>query len=145
MERKKVESDGSFDYLNLEAVINPLNVQGVKSSTKMENWEKISPVKQFPDKITKKVIPIDFAHYRMIIVTKVEPGTLVDTHMHEEPVFRYVIEGEFELNNIKHVAGDWVLVPSHTPYRVTTDTGYIVIAAYGGKCGSPHDLAVKNM
>ncbi|AUP80047.1 cupin domain-containing protein [Flavivirga eckloniae] len=145
MKNKNVESDGSFDYLNLKEIIDPLKAEKIISSTQMKNWQEKSKVKQFPNKISKQVIPIDFAHYQMAIVTKVEPNVLVDTHMHEEPVFRYVIEGEFKLNGMLHKAGDWVLVPSRTPYRVVSEKGYTVFSEYGDKCGSPHDLAVKNL
>jgi quercetin dioxygenase-like cupin family protein len=140
--QNKIKTDGSFDDLNLEAVIDPLSATKIISSTQMEDWAELSKVKQFPDKITKKVIPIDFSHYRMTILTKVEPDVLVDTHMHEEPVFRYVIEGEFELNGIRHKPGDWILVPGNTPYRVVSEIGYSVLASYGAKCGSPHDDVV---
>ena len=78
----------------------------------------------------------------MSIITTVEPGTVVDTHMHQEPVLRVVAEGDLTLNGIEHKAGDWVLVPGGTPYRVTTKNGYTVIASYGAACGSPHDRVV---
>lgn len=137
-----IKSDGSFDYLNLDKAIDPYKATRIISNKNVKNWDEISPVKQFPGRITKKVIPIDFDHVRMSIFTKVEPNVKVDTHMHEEPVFRFVIEGELVLNNIKYVPGDWVLVPGKTPYNVTTDIGYSVLAEYGAKCGSPHDSVV---
>ena len=140
--KKEIPSDGSFDFLNFKDVIDPLNTKGIISSTQLKDWQNVSQVKQFPGKIAKQVIPLDFAFYRMSIVTKVEPGVVVETHMHEEPVFRYVVEGKLELNGIKHEVGDWVLVPSRTPYRVVSPIGYTVLASYGAKCGSPHDDVV---
>ncbi|WP_289044342.1 hypothetical protein [uncultured Olleya sp.] len=143
--KKNIPKDGSFDHLNFEEVIDPLKADKIISSTQMKGWEEVSEVKQFPNRITKKVIPIDFTHYKMAIITKVEPNVLVDTHMHEEPVFRYVIEGEFELNGIRHKPGDWILVPGNTPYRVISEIGYTVLAEYGGKCGSPPDIVIGHI
>jgi|GEM_PF-2278942 len=145
MDDKKVKSDGSFDPLNLKEVINPLKANKIISSTQMEGWEKVSAVKQFPGKISKKVIPINFTHYKMAIVTKVEANVLVDTHMHEEAIFRYVVDGEFELNGIKHKKDDWILVPGNTPYRVVSENGYTVLASYGVQCGAPHDKVVGHL
>jgi len=144
-DKKKVLSDGSFDPLNIKDVIDPLKANKIISSKQMEGWEKVSGVKQFPGKISKKVIPVNFAHYKMAIVTKVEPNVLVDTHMHEESVFRYVVDGEFELNGMKHKEGDWILVPSKTPYRVVSEIGYTVLASYGVQCGAPHDKVVGSL
>jgi len=134
--------DASFDPLLLEKCIDPDTETKVISSTQMNDWENVSPVKQFPNRISKKVIPADFSRYKMSIVTKVEPGVSVGTHTHEEPIFRYVVEGDVTINGIKHGPGDWVLVPSKVPYNVATVNGYTVFAKYGVQCGTPHDRNV---
>jgi len=134
--------DEGFDNLS-DNVIDPDRATKVVSSKTVKDWENQSPVKQFPGRITKAVIPIDFGRYHMMMTTKVEPGVKVDLHAHEEPVFRYVIEGKLTLNGVEYEPGDWILVPSKVPYQVQSDTGYTVLASYGQKCGAPPDKQIS--
>jgi hypothetical protein len=138
-----VLADEGFDDLKLEVAINPETAKGIVSSTQLVGWEEMSPVRQFPGRIKKSVIPIDFAYYRMGILTKVEAGVTVGIHQHAEPVFRFVIAGDLTINGIKHKSGDWVLVPSNTPYEVRTRNGYTILASYGMKCGAPPDSVIS--
>lgn len=132
-----VPMDDGFNYLDLNNVIDPDNFTGIISNKTIKNWEQLSLVKQFPGRITKTVIPIDLARYRMTVVARVEPGVKVELHAHEEPVFRYVVEGELTLNGVNYESGDWILVSSKTPYEVFTKSGYTVLEDYGCKCGAP--------
>ena len=135
--------DVHFDALNVDEIIDPARESGIVSSKSISGWESLSPVKQFPGKISKSVIPIDFRDYRMMVVTNVSAGQIVDTHRHEESVFRYVVSGEMILNGTSYSSSDWVLVPANTPYRIESPLGYVVVASYGVKCGAPHDKVVR--
>ena len=83
------------------------------------------------DSIKKTFIPVDLAFFRQGVITTVEPETEVDSHKHDEPMLRYVLDGSMKLNGKKYLPGDWVLVPKNTPYEIYTDTGYTNMSIYG--------------
>ena len=139
----KIMKDAGFDYLNKKSIVNPQKAEGVISSKTYDGWENVSQVTQFPGRIQKSVIPLDFSYYQMAILTKVEAGVTVGRHSHAEPVFRFVLKGDLTINGIEHGLGDWILVPSDTPYEVSTKTGYTILANYGQKCGAPPDELIK--
>lgn len=72
------------------------------------------------------------------MLTTTEPGTHVATHAHDEPMFRYVIEGSLTINGTEYRPGDWVFIPEGVPYDIRTTEGYTTLGCYGQACG---DLA----
>jgi len=101
------------------------------------DWSVICKLKKSPPNVHKRVIPVDFREFCMLVVTEVAPHSSVNKHSHAEGIVRYVIKGSFILNGVEYREGDWVLVPEGVPYSITTESGYIVIAGYRTWCEEP--------
>ena len=79
--------------------------------------------------------------HSMFYITTLKPGTHVQTHQHDENVFRYVIEGEIDLivkrKTYTVKKGMWVAVRAHTNYSLRTrsnPTQAKIFAAYQYTC-----------
>ena len=81
-------------------------------------------------------VPISWPLYKynMFFVVSVPARTVVPSHVHDEDVFRYVLEGTLKLNGRKIKAGEWFVVRAGTTYRIFTDTGYKAISGYTSIC-----------
>ena len=101
------------------------------------DWNTLCHLKKSPPNVHKRVIPVDFRDFCMLVVTEVDPNSVVKKHSHAEGIVRYVIKGSFVLNGVTYSEGDWVLVPEGVPYEITTESGYIVIAGYRTWCEEP--------
>jgi mannose-6-phosphate isomerase-like protein (cupin superfamily) len=97
-------------------------------------WSELCRMETKFGGVYKRVLPIDFRDYCMLVVTKVAPGTSVPRHAHKEGIFRYVLEGSFTMNGHDLRAGDWVVVPEGMPYEIQTVEGYTVLAGYLMAC-----------
>lgn len=101
------------------------------------DWSEVCKLRSSSDSVYKRVIPVDFRDFCMLVVTEVAPNTTVKKHSHKEGIVRYVIKGSFILNGVRYKAGEWVLVPEGIPYEITTKSGYTVIAGYRTWCEEP--------
>ena len=101
------------------------------------DWNEVCRLKKSSPGVHKRVIPVDFRDFCMLVVTEVAPNTAVKKHSHDEGIVRYVIKGSFLLNGTRYKKGDWVLVPEGVPYEITTKSGYVVIAGYRTWCKEP--------
>lgn len=108
------------------------------------DWNALCKLKKSPPNVHKRVIPVDFRDFCMLVVTEVAPHSSVKKHSHAEGIVRFVISGSFNLNGVKYDEGDWVLVPESVPYEITTETGYVVIAGYRTWCEEPPSLTMSS-
>ena len=124
--------------LPFERFLSPTNLTQIVSNQTFEyDWSKVCELDQEFEGVYKRVLPIDFREFCMLVVTKVAPGTTVPSHGHKEGIFRYILEGSLTLNGVPYRAGDWIVVPTGMPYKITTEEGYKAIAGYLQAC-DPH-------
>ena len=126
-----------WDEINWSRMYDPNEITEIISSKNISNWAKIHPLTVIPNRIDKSLIPIDFAMFRLMSVTTVGPGVRVAPHSHNEPVFRFFLEGSVVLNGVHYKAGDWLLIPKDTDYELETKDGYTALVDYGMRCGAP--------
>lgn len=97
-------------------------------------WMKRADLRGFQNGVKKTVIPVSIKHFRLFIITTVEPGVAVEKHAHNEAILRVVISGSFILNGKTYHAGDWVVIPKKCAYEMSTEEGYTTAACYGMSC-----------
>ncbi|MDB5530743.1 MAG: hypothetical protein JWR51_3846 [Devosia sp.] len=134
-----MKQDLSCDLTEGE-IIDPTTIRELISSTTYlaPNLEKKTSHRGSTEKIKKSYIPIDFTIWDQCLVTSVEKQTHIQSHSHDEPLFRYVLEGSFRINGILHKAGDWVLLPQNFVYEIDTEDGYKTISHYYTICVVEH-------
>lgn len=102
-------------------------------------WQDKAKLKNFQSSIEKIVFPIDISKYNFMVLTDVLPDTHIKKHSHkDDPIFRYVLDGEFSLNGVDYKKGDWVIVPINFPYEIITEKGYKAMCIYCMSCEAPH-------
>jgi len=84
--------------------------------------------------LKKHFIPVDFSYWNLMVVTAVDPRTVIPEHSHTEAVFRYITRGSMELNGVHYSAGDWLIVPANFTYSIRTREGYTALAQYHENC-----------
>jgi anti-sigma factor ChrR (cupin superfamily) len=125
--------------ITFEQFLNPKHQKAVVSNKNfaLGNWNDLCRLQGSPKGVRKRVLPVDFRDFCMVVVTDVEPGTDVASHGHDEGIVRYIIEGSLRLNGVTYDAGDWILVPPGMKYEIHTDTGYKAVAGYLAACDPP--------
>jgi hypothetical protein len=98
-----VDKDNFVDYLNTE--------MDVTDQSKIEG-------------VQRDIVPVDLGGLREMRITDVAPGTTVPSHAHKSPVFRVITSGEAIVNGKTYKTGDWMLIPTGTPYEIKTEIGY---------------------
>lgn len=120
-----------------EKIIDPLTITGIVSS---QSFYSDIPLKDTKHKlfnepeVKKYFIPVDCSYWDLDVITYVEAGTIIPKHAHDEPVLRYVLEGQLELNGVLYEVGDWIIVPKGFPYQIQTKTGYKILSRYSANC-----------
>lgn len=124
--------------LQFSDFINPLECRNIvdNSTFSFGDWNQICKFSDVPNGVAKQVIPVDLRPFCMMVITKVDPGTHVPKHAHDEGIIRFVTHGSLRLNGQNYSAGDWVFVPYLVPYEISTDEGYTVIAGYYTSCNN---------
>ena len=89
------------------------------------------------ENIERTQIPWRLYERPMCYVITVKPKTEVPEHAHDEDVFRFVVNGQLVINDIFVKEGMWFVVRAKTPYRITTEDGYMVLAWYRMACIAP--------
>ncbi len=119
-----------------EHFLEPEDIKQIVSSKdfKSGDWEKQTTLTGFPNGVNKVVLPIKYSGYDMTVVTTVESETRVPKHSHDETVFRYIIKGSLQINELYFSEGDWFLVPEGLPYEIYTKEGYTAITGYSEAC-----------
>lgn len=84
--------------------------------------------------LKKYFIPVDFRAYGLMLYSFIDPDTFIPEHDHDEAVFRYILDGELELNDMPFSKGDWLIVPKFYKYSIKTITGYSVLSGYHANC-----------
>ncbi|HCF4146256.1 cupin domain-containing protein [Pseudomonas aeruginosa] len=130
---------GRVDKINWSNMYDPSKVTELISSKTIYNWAKVHPLTVIPNRIDKSLIPIDFKKFRLMSVTTVSAGVTVVPHSHDEPVFRFILNGSLVLNGVLYEAGDWMLIPKDMEYELNTEEGYTALVDYGVKCGAPQN------
>lgn len=128
----KMHSDMPYDDF-----VDPYKItEIVDSRTFMGGaWRSLTTLQDFTNGIDKFVLPIKLEQYRIFVVTRVVAGRIIKSHSHDdEPMFRYLVAGSFDLNGIKYNTGEWVIVPIGLNYEIYTEDGYTSIAPYGMSC-----------
>ena len=123
--------------LSKDEIIDPTVIDHIVSSKDYsgEEWLEKTKHKLFKEPQLKKYfIPVDFSYWNLELVTIVDPGTGIPKHTHTEPVYRYIMDGSFELNGEEFQAGEWIIVPANFAYNIKTKTGYKIISRYHEKC-----------
>ncbi|GLI23473.1 hypothetical protein XFLAVUS301_31470 [Xanthobacter flavus] len=118
-------------------IIKPDEITEIVSSKSFLDGKWLSKTKHklFNEpELRKYFIPIDFSCYSLQLISIIEPGTIIPEHSHTETVYRYVLDGSFELNGLKFERDDWILVPKDYKYSIITETGYRVLSAYHAEC-----------
>lgn len=128
---------GREDKIDWSRMYDPATVTEIISSKSISNWAKLHPLTVIPNRIDKSLIPIDFKAFRLMSVTTVSAGVKVVPHSHNEPVFRFFLEGSVELNGVRYEAGDWMLIPKDVEYELFTEGGYTALVDYKAACGTP--------
>lgn len=72
--------------------------------------------------------------YNMFYITEVPPNTSIPIHFHDEPVFRYVVKGDLEINGIKIQPETWFVVQKGVKYQIKTESGYTALVGYTSIC-----------
>ena len=101
------------------------------------NWKQLTRQNNFPENIKKHIFPVNINYANFVVLTEVDPEVKVRPHIHDEPMFRYVLKGTFHLNGKYYEEGDWVFVPAGVPYEMETQTGYTTLGCYGVHCTDP--------
>ena len=101
------------------------------------NWKENTRQNNFPENIRKYIFPINISYANFVVLTETDAGTEVGPHVHDEPMFRIVIKGCFELNGTHYNEGDWVFVPAGMSYEMSSKTGYTTLGCYGVECIKP--------
>jgi len=116
--------------------VNPAKPNDVVSNKNfvLGDWNEIAKLETTFPGVTKKVIPIDFRDFPMLVYTTVEPGIEVPRHTHAEGIARFIISGSLKLNGVSYAAGDWILVPEGKSYEIQTEDGYSALVAYLQAC-----------
>lgn len=122
--------------LQLEEFVQPEDATEVISSKDFREgrWQQLAHLRNAPAGVRKTVIPVDVSYVRFLVVSKVEPGTMVTSHAHDEPIVRYITTGRLTLNGQPFEAGEWMVVPRGVDYHIETDAGYTAVAGYGVAC-----------
>jgi hypothetical protein len=117
---------------------HPGRATGIVSSRSFRDgrWSELCQLKTEFEEVSKRVIPIDFRDFCMIVLTEVAPCTSVTEHGHKEGIARYITEGSLILNGQTYEAGDWILVPEGMTYEIYTETGYRAVEGYLQACGT---------
>jgi len=77
----------------------------------------------------------------MYYLIKVEAGTLVEKHSHNEDIFRLVSRGLLILRTnpeMEFHEGEWFVVREGTAYEIETRTGYTALAGHKMACKTQH-------
>ncbi|MBU3005745.1 cupin domain-containing protein [Paraglaciecola arctica] len=120
-----------------DEIIDPTKIKDIVccKSYRGGNWKGEGKHKLFNEpEIRKYFIPVNSTYWNLDIITEVDPGTIIPKHKHDEPVLRYVMDGEMELNGVTYVPGDWVIVPANVPYQIQTRLGYRILSRYSENC-----------
>lgn len=87
-----------------------------------------------PSGLTRTPITWPLQDLNMFYVLDAPPCTDVPKHAHQSDIFRFVIEGELEINGHHVQTGTWMIVPKGTKYSITSKTGYKALVAYKDLC-----------
>ncbi|MEJ1409100.1 MAG: cupin domain-containing protein [Candidatus Sedimenticola sp. (ex Thyasira tokunagai)] len=130
---KKIEMDIDISF---DDFVNPKTSNEIVSNKTFDkgDWNEVCMMRKAFSGTKRRVLPIDFRDFCMLVVSEVEPNTTVPKHVHKEGIARYIISGSLVLNGEEYKAGDWILVPEDTPYEIFTEEGYTAIAGYLQAC-----------
>jgi quercetin dioxygenase-like cupin family protein len=89
-------------------------------------------------RIERRQIGWRLYQHLMYYLIKVEAGTRVEKHSHNEDVFRLVTRGSLILrtnpDEMEFHEGEWFVVREGTDYEIETRTGYTALAGYKMAC-----------
>jgi len=108
----------AVNVMNVAKIVNNRNYAEALD-TEIEISEPLSA-----EGLSISVLPVDISAFRQIRYVKVEPGTSIPEHAHEEAVFRFITQGSAVVNGETYSEGDWMIIPAKTKYKVNTETGY---------------------
>jgi quercetin dioxygenase-like cupin family protein len=93
-------------------------------------------------RIERRQIGWRLYQHLMYYLIKVEAGTRVEKHSHNEDVFRLVTRGSLILrtnpDEMEFHEGQWFVVLEGTAYEIETRTGYTALAGYKMACKTQH-------
>lgn len=127
-----------FDFaLDPSQVIDPLAITDIVSSKSFLGGQWLDKTKHLlfnEPEVQKWFLPVDFSYWKIQIISVIEPLTIIPEHEHDEPVFRFILEGSLELNGVFYERYDWIIVPANFRYAIQTREGYKIISAYHINC-----------
>jgi quercetin dioxygenase-like cupin family protein len=93
-------------------------------------------------RIERRQIGWRLYQHLMYYLIKVEAGTRVEKHFHNEDIFRLVTSGSLILrtnpDEMEFHEGQWFVVREGTAYEIETCTGYTALAGYKMACKTQH-------
>lgn len=87
-----------------------------------------------PSGLTRTPITWPLQNLNMFYVLEAPPCSNIPRHAHQSDIFRFIIEGELEINGQTVKTGTWMVVPKGTKYSISSKTGYKALVAYKDLC-----------
>ncbi|MBT3237264.1 MAG: hypothetical protein HOL37_10545 [Rhodospirillaceae bacterium] len=87
------------------------------------------------DDIRKEPVLWRLYEHNMFYMVTVPAGKHIETHRHDESIFRFIAKGSLLLNKEHTItSGMWFVVKADTPYEIETKEGYTSLAGYTSIC-----------